>query len=46
MHDEQDAPVLEIQDLGPATELTRGIPYITPFIETAPPPFNHYFLSF
>jgi len=42
MRDTQDAPVLEIKEVGPASELTKGIWYITPFMETAPPPFNYY----
>lgn len=42
MRDTQDAPVLVIQDIGPATELTKGIAFITPFIEAAPPPFAYY----
>lgn len=43
MRDTQDdAPVIEIRNLGPATELTKGIPYKTPFLEGSPPPFDHY----
>jgi hypothetical protein len=42
VRDKEETPVLEIQDIGPATELTKGIWYTTPFMETAPPPFNYY----
>ena len=42
MRDTQDAPVLVIQEIGPATELTKGISFVTPFIENAPPPFAYY----
>jgi hypothetical protein len=33
---------LVIKDLGPASKRTKGLPYQTPWIENALPPFNYY----
>jgi hypothetical protein len=38
----QETAALVMADLGPVSKVTLGIPYITPWLEGAPPPFQYW----
>lgn len=44
-HQEDRCNTLPIQDMGAASELTRGMALITPWFENAIPPYNYWFLG-
>ena len=42
MDDKQDTPPLVIMDMGEASKVTRGLAYITPWLEYSPPPYDYW----